>query len=283
MDAFEKAIELGEYRMVIRLLSYYGRTNESILGIERCKEISNRVTDLVYQSIISNEEKGIPQTLSAFLITKLSVVHSTGIGLYHVSTNETRSLALNKIGVKLGSVEALYNLGMHYFNGQGTERNYDLAFKYFLESAEKGDKDAQREVAIFYNLGLLTNTKDYAKAKEWFQKAAEQYDYESCVTLLRWSSDSIIPQNDDLRDPKTQSELLLKIVESLKRKIWPNQKKQPTTLSIPVTLLQYWSDLITDEIPKLNRKIIELECRPPTEGGSLYKMAAKEFEHFTNL
>ena len=55
--------------------------------------------------------------------------------------------------------------------------------KYLLLSAEKGYWEAQKEIAFMYYGGLYGEAKDYAKATEWYKKAAEQGDYKSAGKL----------------------------------------------------------------------------------------------------
>ncbi|MBP1573101.1 MAG: sel1 repeat family protein, partial [Oscillospiraceae bacterium] len=46
-----------------------------------------------------------------------------------------------------GDMEAQYNLGHMYYDGEGTEMNYEKALYWWEKAAEQGDADAQ------FNLG----------------------------------------------------------------------------------------------------------------------------------
>ena len=58
--------------------------------------------------------------------------------------------------------EAMYNLGVYYFYGIGTEQNYKRSFKYFKLAADKGHTDAQYNLGELYYLGLGID-KNYKK------------------------------------------------------------------------------------------------------------------------
>ncbi len=60
--------------------------------------------------------------------------------------------------------------------------NYQTALKVWLGQAEAGDADAQNYVGEIYLKGLGTEP-DYAKAKEWFEKAAAQNSRRARINL----------------------------------------------------------------------------------------------------
>ena len=81
-----------------------------------------------------------------------------------------------------GDVHAQFKLGVSYYKGDGVEKNYVEAVKWFRKAAEQGDIVAQ------YNLGLCCYEGDgmertYAEAAKWWRKAAEQ-GYANAQTRL---------------------------------------------------------------------------------------------------
>lgn len=73
---------------------------------------------------------------------------------------------------QLGDLSALCELGRRYYNGtHGLEKNLQLAFSYFMQSAEKGYADAQCNVAWCYEVGDGVE-EDLSKAYEWYTKSA---------------------------------------------------------------------------------------------------------------
>ena len=54
---------------------------------------------------------------------------------------------------KAGDVDAQYNLGMCYLNGDGTEANYPKAVKIFTKYAEQGNGRCQCALGMLYQNG----------------------------------------------------------------------------------------------------------------------------------
>lgn len=70
-----------------------------------------------------------------------------------------------------GQIEAAYQLGMLYTEGNGVDRSHALAARWFREAGEKGHAPSLFQLGLIYELGL-----DYrpnrARALEWYRKAA---------------------------------------------------------------------------------------------------------------
>jgi len=102
-----------------------------------------------------------------------------------------------------------YNLGVMYYDGESTPKNYNEAFKWFKKSAEQGYASAQYKLGNMYNMGKGT-TKNYQKAFEWMKKSAEQGYAEAQYSLgglYNWREGST-PKN-----PKKLVELWKKSAE----------------------------------------------------------------------
>lgn len=67
---------------------------------------------------------------------------------------------------------AMFNLGMYYWKGVGTEANIDEALKWLKKAAEKGDDKAAYNVAIAYHDGKVV-ARNFAEAKHWYEVSAE--------------------------------------------------------------------------------------------------------------
>ena len=72
-----------------------------------------------------------------------------------------------------GDVEAQYNLGLMYENGQGVLQDYKEAIKWYKKSAEQGDKHAQSNLGRMYRYGWGVS-RDYKETVRWYRLAAEQ-------------------------------------------------------------------------------------------------------------
>lgn len=67
-----------------------------------------------------------------------------------------------------GNLYAQYNLGVMYYNGQGTNRSYDEAFKWFSTAAKRGHVDAKINLGNMYQKGLGT-PRNYRLALSLYQ------------------------------------------------------------------------------------------------------------------
>ena len=72
-----------------------------------------------------------------------------------------------------GNVDAQYNLGYMYDEGQGVPQDYKQAVKWYTKAAEQGDVRAQNNLGLMYDNGQGV-PQDYKQAVKWYTKAAEQ-------------------------------------------------------------------------------------------------------------
>ena len=74
-----------------------------------------------------------------------------------------------------GDSEAQFKLGNMYYYGQGVNQDYAKAIEWYERAAEQGNAAAQFNLGLMYDFGKGVE-RDYAKAIEWYEKAAEQGD-----------------------------------------------------------------------------------------------------------
>lgn len=77
-----------------------------------------------------------------------------------------------------------FNVARRYDNGQGVEKDYKQAFKYYLESANYGYGQAEYEVGRDYANGWGCE-KDKKKAFEYY-KRAEEHGYWDAINQVGW-------------------------------------------------------------------------------------------------
>lgn len=77
-----------------------------------------------------------------------------------------------------GDVEAMYDVSVRYYNGDGVEKNERESFNWTLKAAQKGHVDAMVDVAYGYFYGIGVEV-DEDEAFEWMLKAAEAGDIEA--------------------------------------------------------------------------------------------------------
>jgi TPR repeat protein len=85
-----------------------------------------------------------------------------------------------------GYAPATYALGMAYYDGKGTRRNFQEAFDLLLKAAEAGYPDAQNMVATYYESpphGIFE--RDYARSIYWYEKAARNGNSSAQINYAR--------------------------------------------------------------------------------------------------
>lgn len=73
-----------------------------------------------------------------------------------------------------GDANAQYNLAVSYYDGYGVWEDKAKSFELYKKSAEGGNADAQYCMGLVYATGQFGEAQDTSKAREWFQKAADQ-------------------------------------------------------------------------------------------------------------
>ncbi len=86
------------------------------------------------------------------------------------------------MAAKQGHPEAQYEIGYCYENGEGSEKDYDKAAKWYRKVAEHGYAEAQYALGSCYCYGLGVE-KDNIAAAQWLRKAAEQGHFEAKLAL----------------------------------------------------------------------------------------------------
>ena len=75
--------------------------------------------------------------------------------------------------VRANEADEAFATGEKYYNGDGVTQDYAEAKKWFLKAADQGHAEAQFNIAGMYLNGKGV-TQNYTEAKIWFLKAAEQ-------------------------------------------------------------------------------------------------------------
>jgi len=80
---------------------------------------------------------------------------------------------------KAGDPQAQCDLGFRFDKGDGVKKDEYNAYTWFKLAAEQGYAVAQRQLGFRYEKGLDGTPKDFAKAIEWYEKAA-------AAGMMRW-------------------------------------------------------------------------------------------------
>ena len=76
-----------------------------------------------------------------------------------------------KAKAEQGNLDAQYIIGLSWINGEGVEKDFVEAVKWFRKAAEQGDVNAQYLLGLTYASGKDV-AKDYAEAYAWLNLAA---------------------------------------------------------------------------------------------------------------
>jgi len=83
------------------------------------------------------------------------------------------AFALFQAGAKHGSENSMSNLGIFYEKGEVVPQDYAKAREWFEKAAAKSEAIAMVSLGILYENGYGV-AQDYAKAREWYEKAADK-------------------------------------------------------------------------------------------------------------
>ena len=85
---------------------------------------------------------------------------------YYQKGNYEKALKIWAVEAEEGNKEAIYNIGLLYFFGNGVEKNLSLAFEYCQKAAFMGSPRAQNNLAFMYIKGLGVE-KSYIDSYVW--------------------------------------------------------------------------------------------------------------------
>lgn len=97
------------------------------------------------------------------------------------------AIALYKAAAKKGNVFAMHNLGVHYANGDGVDKDLVEAFKWYMLAAKMGFAGSQNNLGDLYEKGPIGVKKSTELAVYWYTQAAmagEPTAYLSLGTIL---------------------------------------------------------------------------------------------------
>ncbi len=102
--------------------------------------------------------------------TEMGLMYYHGTG---TEKNYKEAIKWFKLGAEQNHAVAQNYLGSMYHFGDGVEQDFDKAFEWYNKSADQGNIVAQANLGQMYYHGRSVE-KDFSKAVEWYTKAAEQ-------------------------------------------------------------------------------------------------------------
>jgi TPR repeat protein len=275
VEYYTKAFNLGQYKLLFGIM-------HSINDSDEC----TRLADIVFDKIMSNHD-----IVSLYHINQLALMYSDARN--GVKEDHEKGVILWEILVLKEYPNAMYNLGFCYTYGEGIERNYQKAFELYTKCIEHkdtvgGNIDSYRELGLAYEFGRGVE-RDPIKSMEYYTLGAinqNNPDPVCCTKIVKHLQKTKGTKNEyktgpalyyDKETTKLQSKLMLHYI-----KYYEYANDQPKDLTIPFNVLLRWKDKLGYKINKLKQKIQDLELRPPTDGGELYKEAKERYTNNIN-
>ena len=92
----------------------------------------------------------------------------------------------------------MYNLATRYKNGEGVERDYTEAMKWYKKAYDLGNGDAANQIGIMYANGRGV-AKNYAEAAKWYKKSADAgFDWGKYNLAKLYERGQGVEKNDDI-------------------------------------------------------------------------------------
>jgi TPR repeat protein len=97
-----------------------------------------------------------------------------------------------------GHAFAQCQLAMHYYKGEGVDKDYVEAAKWYHKAAEQGNVVAQGNLANCYHTGEGVN-KDYVEAAKWNREAAANGHEMALLRLGHYYAEGLGVEKDDVK------------------------------------------------------------------------------------
>ncbi len=129
-----------------------------------------------------NFKKSKEYLLKSFEIDNNRVASFYLGGMYFEENDEEKGLYYLQKSAEQGNIDAMFDLGVLYLDGEVVKQDDKKAFDYFSYAAQKGDAGSQFYVGVFYKEGKVVKQSD-EDAKYWLEAAADQGDEDAIEAL----------------------------------------------------------------------------------------------------
>lgn len=162
------------------------------IGAETKSDYSDTKMDILIREINYDEYLKARKRISEIkeLMTQGKVDHpitfkkNIDINALPTITKEDREVFKSKLTkAQRGDAQAQYDVALAYENGDGVEESVKDAFYWYEKAAQLGHVKAQYEIGMIYSFGNSFVRPNYEEAFNWFEKAAAKNDPGSIFQL----------------------------------------------------------------------------------------------------
>ena len=140
----------------------------------------------VYAKVRADVEAGVPGAMaelkalaaSDHLQAQLYLAQLYDLGDAGLPRDPAEARRLISLAAENGEPQAMHNLGVFYFRGEGGAQDLASAAQWFRKAAATGVVESQYNLGLMYQTGSGV-TQDYAQARQWFSQAAAKGDAEA--------------------------------------------------------------------------------------------------------
>jgi TPR repeat protein len=126
---------------------------------------------------------GILLSQNGYAVTNEQIINSYNLGIDAYKKADYKNAAANfLVAAKLNNPNAQFNLAAMYFNGDGVEKNYLEASKWFALVADRADAKPDLIKNAEYSLGAISQKGGYGlridlpTAAQWYRLASDKGD-----------------------------------------------------------------------------------------------------------
>ena len=144
------------------------------------------VSTPVYEQVRRDVENGAPGAVARLKAladadhpqAQLYLAQLYDLGQAGLARDPVEARRLVALAAENGDVQAMHNLGVFYFRGEGGPQDLASAAQWFRKAAEGGVVESQYNLALLFQSGSGVQ-KDLTKARYWFAQAAGRGDAEA--------------------------------------------------------------------------------------------------------
>lgn len=126
----------------------------------------------IFSKLFGKKDKASNQAKAAQSRKELNAtLYALANELYNNGEYEKAFTTMRTVAEQGGDMDAMFNLGMYYVRGIGTDKNAEVGVEWLKKAAALGDDQAAYNVAAFYHDGKIV-ARNFDEAKHWYEVSA---------------------------------------------------------------------------------------------------------------